>query len=98
MHYIGLGDRSEEIWVAMEQLFDAHLGAGQDVRRLLEEAVVASDSERLLETGRADVRLHEIDAGALSVLRVEYSAPETAVVDEDELRVLIHVDPDLWPG
>ena len=98
MEYIGLGDRAAEIWTAMEDLFDAHLHAGQDVRKLLENAVLGADSEQLIRTGRVDVRLTEMDAGTLSVLRVEGRSPETAAVDEDELRVMIQVEADLWQG
>jgi hypothetical protein len=98
MEYIGLGDRAAEIWTAMEDLFDAHLHAGQDVRKLLENAVLEADSEQLIRTGRVDVRLTEMDAGTLSVLRVEGRSPETAAVDEDELRVMIQVEADLWQG
>lgn len=98
MEYIGLGDRAGEIWNAMGEIFEAHLRAGQDVRKLLEEAVLATDAERLLQTGRVDVRLREMDAGTLSVVRVDGRAPEAAQVDEDDLRVMVKVEADLWQG
>lgn len=98
MEYIGLADRAAEIWIAMGDIFEAHIRAGQDVRKLLENAVLAADSEQLIQTGRVDVRLTEMSAGTLSVLRVEGRAPEPTSVDEDELRVMIRVEPDLWQG
>ncbi len=98
MEYIGLGDRSAEIWTAMGEIFEAHLRAGQEVRKLLEQAVLAADVEDLLKTGRVDVSLGEMDAGTLSVLRVEGRSPSTSAVAEDELRVLTRVEDDLWQG
>jgi hypothetical protein len=98
MDYIGLGDRAGEIWSAMGEIFEAHLRAGQDVRRLLEEAVLATDMQRLMQTGRVDVRLREMDAGTLSVVRVDGRSPEPTQVDEDDLRIMIRVEADLWQG
>ncbi len=98
LEYIGLGDEAGGIWSAMGEIFEAHVRAGQDVRKLLEEAVIATDPERLIQTGRVDVRLSEMEAGTLSVLRVEGRAPETVMVDEDNLRVMMKVEPDLWQG
>ena len=98
MEYVGLEERAAEIWNAMGEIFEAHLRAGQDVRKLLEEAVLAADVEQLIQTGRVDVRLRDMDAGTLSVLRVEGRSPETTAVDEDELRVLMRVEADLWQG
>lgn len=98
MEYIDLGDRAAEIWSAMVELFEAHLRAGQDVRKLLEKAVIAADTDRLIQTGRADVRLPEMKAGTLSVLRVDGRSPETKAVGEDDLRVITRVAVDLWQG
>jgi hypothetical protein len=98
MEYIGLGGQAGEIWNAMGEIFEAHLRAGQDVRKLLEEAVLATDAEHLLQTGRVDVRLQEMDAGTLSVVRVDGRSPDTVQVDEDDLRVMVQVEADLWQG
>lgn len=98
MEYVGLGDRAAQIWTAMGELFEAHLRAGQDVRKLLEGAVVATDTGQLIQTGRVDVRLSEMDAGTLSVVRVDGRAPEPTAVDEDDLRIMIRVEADLWQG
>jgi hypothetical protein len=98
MEYIGLGDRWGVIWTAMGEIFEAHVQAGQQVRARLEEAVVASDPEQLIRAGRIDVRLTDMDAGTLSVLRVEGRGPAQVAVDEDQLRVMTRVEPDLWQG
>lgn len=98
MEYIDLGDRAAEIWNAMIELFEAHLRAGQDVRKMLEKAVIAADTDRLIQTGRVDVRLPEMEAGTLSVVRVDGRSPETQAVGEDDLRVMARVAVDLWQG
>lgn len=98
MEYLGLGDRAGEIWTAMGDIYDAHLRAGQQARRLLEEAVLDASTEELIQTGRADVRLRDIDAGTLSVLRVEGRSPTATAVAEDDLRVMRRVEADLWRG
>lgn len=98
MEYVGLGDRASEIWTAMGDIFEAHVRAGQQVRRLLEEAVVATDVAALIQDGRADVRLRDIAAGTLSVFRVEGRAPDSIQIDEDDLRVIRQVEADVWQG
>src|ERR1019366_7466562 len=40
MEYIGLGDRSERLWAAMDEIHSAHIRAGQKARNLLEAAVL----------------------------------------------------------
>lgn len=98
MDYVGLGERASEIWTAMGDIFEAHVRAGQQVRRLLEEAVIATDVAALIQDGRADVRLRDIAAGTLSVFRVEGRAPDSVQIDEDDLRIIRQVEPDVWQG
>lgn len=98
LEYIGLRNEAAALWTAMGEIFEAHLRAGQDVRKLLEKAVLGTDPEELVQRGRVDVGLAEMDAGSLSVVRVEARSPETVAVDEDDLRVMTKVDPDLWQG
>lgn len=98
MEFIGLGDDAAAIWTSMGELNDAHLRAGQEVRKLLEKAVLDTDPEELIQRGRVDVGLSEMQAGTLSVVRVEARSPETVAVHEDDLRVMAEVEPDLWQG
>jgi hypothetical protein len=98
MDLIGLGGRAEELWTAMGELFEAHIRAGQQVRRLLEAAVLKADMEQLRQLGRVNVELDEIDAGALSVFLVEAGSPESTKVPEQALRDVREMAPDLWPG
>jgi len=98
MDYIGLGDQKDRIWNAMGQLADAHLRAGQEVRKRLEEKLLSSDPDAIIRSGRLDVRLDGMDAGTLSVVRVERRAPDQITLDEDQLRVMFKVEADLWQG
>jgi hypothetical protein len=98
MEYIGLGKRSGELWVAMSEIHEAHVRAGQQVRHLLEEAVLNADTEQLIRTGRIDVSLSEIDAGTLSVFRVLDRAPAITSVADEDLRKVQRIGADLWQG
>lgn len=98
MEYIGLGEQKDRIWNAMGQLAEAHQRAGHEVRRRLEEKLLSSDSNAILRSGRLDVRLDGMDAGTLSVVRVERRAPGQTTLDEDLLRVMFKVEADLWQG
>jgi hypothetical protein len=98
MEYIGLGDQSQTLWAAMEEIHGAHIAAGQKARSLLEAAVLRADLTELIQHGRINVSLSEIDAGALSVFRVEDCSPNIQMIDEDDLRVLRQLEDDLWQG
>jgi hypothetical protein len=98
MQYIGLGERAEELWSAMAEIREAHIRAGQKVRRLLDQAVLGSDLDALVVQGFIEVRLPEIDAGALTVFRVEARSPKPSQVSEDLLRVVRKIEDDLWQG
>lgn len=96
MEYINLGDEANAIWNAMKDLSSAHIRAGHRVRKLLEKALVGSDPHQLMSAGRADIRLKEMDAGALSIFRVAGRSPEIVSINEDELHVIRRMKPDLW--
>jgi hypothetical protein len=98
MEYIGLGDQSQTLWAAMEEIHGAHIAAGQKARSLLEAAVLRADLTELIQYGRINVSLSEIDAGALGVFRVEECSPNIQMIDEDDLRVLRQIEDDLWQG
>ncbi len=98
MEYIGLGDRSEKLWAAMNEIHRAHIRAGQKARSLLEAAVLAADLTQLIQTGHINVSLREIDVGAIGVFRVEDCSPATQMVEEEDLRKLIKLEDDLWQG
>jgi hypothetical protein len=98
MDYLGLGDQKDRIWKAMGHLADAHLRAGQEVRKRLEAKMLQSEPGAILKSGRIDVRLEGMDAGTLSVVRVERRSPDQVTLDEDQVRVMFKVEADLWQG
>jgi hypothetical protein len=98
MDYLDLGDRAAVIWTAMGEIVDAHRKAGHEVRRQLEQAFEQADLDDLLQTGRLDVSLEALEAGMLSAIRVEARSPGTFELHEDDFRVLLEVDEDLWHG
>jgi hypothetical protein len=98
MEYIGLGDQKDQIWNAMGELADKHQSAGHKVRELLEAKLLNTDQNEIVRTGRLDVRLDDMDAGALSVVRVERKSPHQNLLSEDQLRVIFKVEADLWQG
>lgn len=98
MEYVGLGDKKDAIWNAMEQLADAHLKAGQEVRTRLEKKLLDSDPDAILSSGRLDVGLDGMNAGVLSVVRVERRSPDQIMLNEDQLRIMFKVEDDLWQG
>jgi len=98
MEYIGLGDRAEKFWAAMNEIHSAHIRAGHQARSLLEAAVLDADLTQLRQTGHINVSLSEIDVGALGVFRVEDGSPTTQIVEEEDVRKLIKLEDDLWQG
>ncbi|MSO38448.1 MAG: hypothetical protein EXQ69_09415 [Acidimicrobiia bacterium] len=98
MVYVGIEDRADEMWTAMGKIVNAHKRAGRRVRKLLEKALLETDTQALIQTGWVDVQLQENDAGTLSVFRVEARSPVVTPVAQDDLQVLHRVEPDLWHG
>lgn len=95
MKYIGLGNRADEIWAAMERINDAHIWAGFQIRKLLEAQVLHSDLSELRRSGRLDFELDGVDAGTLTIFRVEGRSPEPVMVPPSWLRWPRRVDAGL---
>ena len=95
---VGTGEHLGQRHRALHWHLDAHLRAGQEVRKRLEEKLLSSDPDAIIRSGRLDVRLDGMDAGTLSVVRVERRAPDQITLDEDQLRVMFKVEADLWQG
>ena len=94
MEYIGLGERFTEMWTGMSQILSAHQRAGRQVQAQLELQVETADLSVLEQTGRLDVRLAEIDAGTLSVLRVEQRSPDTYEVPDRSIGAVFEMAND----
>lgn len=99
MKVVALGDEAEELWREMELIDQAHLRAGQRVRRLLVREILNGDTRELEVRGWQDYDVEEIHGeGALRVARVEARHPETLRVATRQTRQLLPVDRDLWQG
>jgi hypothetical protein len=98
MGYVGLGDRAGTLWVAMEQIDNAHREAGQRIRAILEEQVERADLDALRTSGVLAVNLQQRDAGALTIYRVEARAPTAVTVPHTMLRIPESVPVRDWLG
>ena len=99
MNVIGLEGEARELWKDMDLIDQAHLRAGQRVRRLLVREILNGDTHQLETSGWQDYDVGGIEGeGALRVARVEARAPGTLRVGSRQTRVLVRVERDLWQG
>lgn len=77
MEYVGLGERSDEIWEQMGVLVRAHRKAGQRTRRMLLRRVQEADPAEITRDGLMDFELGDEYAGVLTAFRVEARSPGT---------------------
>jgi hypothetical protein len=99
LRYCGLGEEeAAPVWRQMERLDRAHLKAGQEVRRLLEDQIEDADLAALRSSGFMAVRLGIPGTGSLGVFRIEAIAPDTLLVPASEIRVVQDLPEDLWHG
>ena len=94
MGLIGLGPQTAELWEAMGRIRRAHTWAGAQIRKLLEEQILRSDLTELHRSGQLDCELEGVDAGALSIFRVEGRSPEPVMVQPSWLRWPRKLDPE----
>jgi len=99
MEVSGLGAEAQELWRDMDLIDQAHLRAGQRVRRLLVREILNGDTRELEVRGWQDYDVEEIEGeGALRVARVEARNPELLRVPSRQTRQLFSVERDLWQG
>jgi hypothetical protein len=99
MKVVGLEGESKALWSDMDLIDQAHLKAGQSVRKLLVREILNGDTGELETSGWQDYDVAEIEGeGALRVARVEASAPGTLRVPPRQTRMLVQVERDLWQG
>ncbi len=98
MDYIGLEGQAPTLWPAMKRISDAHTRAGSHLRQLLEAQVLDSDLTELRRAGRMDFELEGVDAGVLSIFRVESRSPTTTEVPQSWLRWPEKLEGDSWLG
>ena len=69
MKLCGLFNKSEEMWLNMEKLEKAHLKAGKEIRKKIEEEVTR-DTNLLFEKGFQEYFLDEKGSGSIEVYKV----------------------------
>jgi hypothetical protein len=99
MRVTGLDNEAERLWRDMDLIDQAHRGAGQRVRKLLNREIRNGDTRDLERRGWQDYDVEEIEGeGALRVARVEARDPETVRISARLTRQLLPVERDLWQG
>lgn len=99
MQVIGLASEEDSLWQDMDLIDQAHLRAGQVVRKLLNREIRKGDTRELERRGWQGYDVKEIEGeGALRVARVEARAPETVRISARQTRELFSVERDLWQG
>ena len=99
MHVTGMASKEQELWEDMHRIDQAHLRAGQVVRKLLNREIRTGDTRELERRGWQDYEVEEIDGeGALRVARVEARAPDIMRISARQTRELFDVERDLWQG
>ena len=81
--FAGLGDETNAIWDSLTAIKRAHLRAGQTIRKLLEQELIARGGEQLLADGYQHLEVFGL--GGLSAYRVIHKHPEHHLVDADLL-------------
>ena len=95
---VGLAEESDEYWRKMSMIDSAHRRAGQLIRRMLLNEVLAADIERLEKLGRMDFELPDAYAGSVTAFRIEVISPETYLVPVSHLGHVVDIEEDLWQG
>jgi hypothetical protein len=93
LHELHLADRAliqdrERLWHTMKVLVRYHVAAGQDIRRELLAQLRDLIARRIVVTTSLSLELPGVDAGELSVLRVESVAPTPTLVPYTEIGLL----------
>lgn len=78
----------EHLWRTMKLLVRYHVAAGQDIRRALLAQLRDLIARRVVVTTALSLELPGVDAGELSVLRVESVAPIPTLVPYTEIGIL----------
>ena len=96
MRLVGLEERAEEYWRAMETITQAHMKAGYHIRKLLLRAVLAADPGELEKNGRKDFNLVEAVGAVLTAFRVEDISREAVMVLPSRIGVPFKLGGHLW--
>jgi hypothetical protein len=80
-----LVDEREHLWRTMKLLVRYHVAAGQEIRRALLAQLRELIAQHVVVTAAWNLELPGVDAGQLSVLRVESVAPAPTLVPYTEV-------------
>ncbi len=96
MKAIGLESKAEDHWHLLGLVDNAHLRAGQQMRRMLLTEVASVDLSRLLAHGRVEISLEEHDVGTLVIARVLQIGDVEIMVRPSQLGDLFDLGDMLW--
>jgi len=91
MKLVGLEQREEEYWKAMEMIVSAHRSAGHRITDFLLEKVRNVDIENLQRRGRVDFNLAE-EEGMMMAIRIREISDEIFEVAPHQMRVPFPLD------
>lgn len=95
--FLGLEDRSKEMWGAVTRLRREHIKAGRVFTKSLVSKISTADLSQLENTGTMVVTLNGVQGAPMQVWRIEDRSEETLMVPESLLLRPIEVG-DLWHG
>ena len=91
MKAIGLESKAEDHWHLLGLVDNAHLRAGQQMRRMLLAEVASVDLSRLIAHGRVEISLEDRDIGTLVIARVLHIGDAEIMVRPSQLGDLFHL-------
>ncbi|MGI4816370.1 MAG: hypothetical protein ACRYGG_23960, partial [Janthinobacterium lividum] len=98
MKLIELEPQTDALWNAMVTINQAHIAAGQKVRRMLLHRMQHADLNRLKRDGRLEIRLPDVEDVTLSVFRVVDMKPASAAIPISAINTVFLLEPDLSPA
>ncbi|MDX1965428.1 MAG: hypothetical protein SFX18_19945 [Pirellulales bacterium] len=87
--FVGMADRTRELWEAMLEIDRAHKRAGQAIRQMLLQKIATSSLEPLERDGEMAFDLGEQDGGTLSAFQITAISEEEFEVPSDRIGVLL---------
>ena len=85
MRLVGLENRTDEYWGAMETISRAHQKAGQQIRRMLLKQLAQMDLSDLERDGHLEISIADSDSGTLTAHRVTAIASASIPVGSSKL-------------
>ena len=90
--FVDLGNKLNEFHEAANKIVSAHKSAGHQIRQLLINRVCNSDLKPLVQLGKMDFKLPEVDGGSITAFRVMDINPEHIIVPASKIAHPFSVD------